>query len=261
MSDRNLKLFKSALALMIENEADLGPGQLRAAVGNVARTYSLKFSDQDEDELKAELGRQRARRDLARIIAGRAVAERPASPPDGLAAVPWLETLFATGGALLAGGIPDEWLGQSIEVDQRPDHGDQQGPVDALHQLRPGVGAAGLRRRRGDGLRALGFDIVHDHFFDTIRVEGPAERVQAAFTQAAREGMNLRRLADDALGVALDDGMRFIQTDKGQRTSVPGIFAAGDICGPPWQVAKAVGEGCVAGLNAADYAKKLKGRG
>jgi thioredoxin reductase (NADPH) len=64
-----------------------------------------------------------------------------------------------------------------------------------------------------------------------------------------------------ALGVALDDDMRFIQPDKGQRTSVPGIFAAGDICGPPWQVAKAVGEGCVAGLNAADYAKKRKGRG
>lgn len=61
-----------------------------------------------------------------------------------------------------------------------------------------------------------------------------------------------------SLGVALDDEMRFIQTDKGQRTSVPGIFAAGDICGPPWQVAKAVGEGCVAGLNAADYAKKFR---
>jgi thioredoxin reductase (NADPH) len=64
-----------------------------------------------------------------------------------------------------------------------------------------------------------------------------------------------------SLGVSLDENMRFIQTDKGQRTNVPGIFAAGDICGPPWQVAKAVGEGCVAGLNAADYAKKLKGRG
>ena len=61
-----------------------------------------------------------------------------------------------------------------------------------------------------------------------------------------------------ALGVALDDEMRFIRTDKGQRTNVAGVFAAGDICGPPWQVAKAVGEGCVAGIHAADYAKKLK---
>ena len=59
-----------------------------------------------------------------------------------------------------------------------------------------------------------------------------------------------------SLGVALDESMRFIQADKAQRTNIPGIFAAGDICGPPWQVAKAVGEGCVAGLNAADYAKK-----
>jgi len=63
-----------------------------------------------------------------------------------------------------------------------------------------------------------------------------------------------------AMGVALDDEMRFIQTDKGQRTNVPGIFAAGDICGPPWQVAKAVGEGCVAGLNAADFVKKAESR-
>jgi thioredoxin reductase (NADPH) len=36
------------------------------------------------------------------------------------------------------------------------------------------------------------------------------------------------------------------------------VFAAGDICGPPWQMAKAVGEGCVAGLEAATYAKKVK---
>ncbi len=60
-----------------------------------------------------------------------------------------------------------------------------------------------------------------------------------------------------SLGVVLDDTMRFIHADKTQRTNVPGIFAAGDICGPPWQVTKAVGEGCVAGINSADYAKKL----
>jgi thioredoxin reductase (NADPH) len=58
------------------------------------------------------------------------------------------------------------------------------------------------------------------------------------------------------LGVALDDEMRYIATDKGQATNLPGVFAAGDICGPPWQMAKAVGEGCVAGISAATYAKK-----
>jgi thioredoxin reductase (NADPH) len=60
------------------------------------------------------------------------------------------------------------------------------------------------------------------------------------------------------LGIRLDDDMRYIQTDKQQATSIEGIYAAGDVCGPPWQMAKAVGEGCIAGINAAVYAKKLR---
>ena len=50
--------------------------------------------------------------------------------------------------------------------------------------------------------------------------------------------------------------MKYMATDKQQATNMAGIFAAGDICGPPWQMAKAVGEGCVAGLSAAKYVKK-----
>ena len=60
------------------------------------------------------------------------------------------------------------------------------------------------------------------------------------------------------LGIGLDDEMKYIHTNKHQETNISGIYAAGDICGPPWQMAKAVGEGCVAGLGAAIYAKKLK---
>jgi thioredoxin reductase (NADPH) len=59
------------------------------------------------------------------------------------------------------------------------------------------------------------------------------------------------------LGVQLDDQMKYIQTNKMMETNVAGVFAAGDICGPPWQMAKAVGEGCVAGIGAATYARKL----
>jgi thioredoxin reductase (NADPH) len=61
------------------------------------------------------------------------------------------------------------------------------------------------------------------------------------------------------LGVSLDaESMQYISTNKQQETNIPGIYAAGDICGPPWQVAKAVGEGCVAGLEAAAHAKGKK---
>ncbi len=59
-----------------------------------------------------------------------------------------------------------------------------------------------------------------------------------------------------ALGIRLDDDMKYIAADKKQATSVAGIYAAGDVCGPPWQMAKAVGEGCVAGLSAAKYARQ-----
>ena len=61
-----------------------------------------------------------------------------------------------------------------------------------------------------------------------------------------------------ALGLMLDDSMKYLNTDKKQATNVPGVFAAGDICGAPLQMAKAVGEGCVAGIEAANYAKNLK---
>jgi thioredoxin reductase (NADPH) len=60
------------------------------------------------------------------------------------------------------------------------------------------------------------------------------------------------------LGIRLDDDAKYIQANKKQETNIPGVYAAGDICGPPWQMAKAVGEGCVAGLEAAGYAKKVK---
>ena len=58
------------------------------------------------------------------------------------------------------------------------------------------------------------------------------------------------------LGVELEgEKFDYIKTDKKQRTNIAGIYAAGDICGAPFQIAKAIGEGCVAGINAAEYAK------
>lgn len=60
------------------------------------------------------------------------------------------------------------------------------------------------------------------------------------------------------LGISLDETMQYIAVNKKQETNLPGVYAAGDICGPPWQVAKSVGEGCVAGLEAAAYVSHKK---
>lgn len=47
-----------------------------------------------------------------------------------------------------------------------------------------------------------------------------------------------------------------ILTDKSMATNLPGVFAAGDCTGAPFQIAKAVGEGLVAALSAAVYIDK-----
>ncbi len=61
------------------------------------------------------------------------------------------------------------------------------------------------------------------------------------------------------VGVALDsEYFKYINTNRKQETNISGIYAAGDIVGPPYQMAKAVGEGCVAGMNAATYARRQK---
>lgn len=45
----------------------------------------------------------------------------------------------------------------------------------------------------------------------------------------------------------------FIPVDRQMRTNIPGVFAAGDCTGKPLQVPKAVGEGNVAALSAAEW--------
>jgi len=85
--------------------------------------------------------------------------------------------------------------------------------------------------------------------------DGTAQAVNGVFIELGSKGV---LELTSTLGITLDESMKYIETDKKQRTNIPGIFAAGDICGPPLQMAKAVGEGCVAGIEAATYAKKLK---
>ena len=61
------------------------------------------------------------------------------------------------------------------------------------------------------------------------------------------------------IGVMLDtEHFKYIDVNRLQETNIAGVYAAGDIVGPPYQMAKAVGEGCVAGMEAATYARKQK---
>jgi thioredoxin reductase (NADPH) len=99
-------------------------------------------------------------------------------------------------------------------------------------------------------------EIVGSNSVESIALkDGTTIPVNGVFIELGAKG--IMELATH-LGVQLDDQMKYIQTNKQMETNVPGVFAAGDICGPPWQMAKAVGEGCVAGIGAAGYARKNK---
>ena len=98
-------------------------------------------------------------------------------------------------------------------------------------------------------------DILGQDKVEAVSLEdGSTVSVNGVFIELGAKG--IMELATH-LGVMLDDEMKYIQTNKKMETNVEGVFAAGDICGPPWQMAKAVGEGCVAGIGAASYAKKM----
>ena len=57
---------------------------------------------------------------------------------------------------------------------------------------------------------------------------------------------------DDLLpGLALEGG--YVQVDRRMATNLPGVFAAGDCTGGPLQIAKATGEGLIAGQSAAAF--------
>ena len=60
-------------------------------------------------------------------------------------------------------------------------------------------------------------------------------------------------------GIELDGEV--IRVNRDMSTSIPGVFAAGDCTGKPWQVAKATGEGLVAELSAVSYLEKKPAKG
>ncbi len=92
-------------------------------------------------------------------------------------------------------------------------------------------GPEGLRRiaRRvhrltcilAEGLREIGIEPAHPHFFDTLHVRLPAGEADALIERAARQRINLRRLPD-GVGVSLDE-----TTTRADIEQLWGLFADG----------------------------------
>ena len=112
-------------------------------------------------------------------------------------------------------------------------------------------------------------EVINDNWVKNIDGENAVTGLQLENNGALKvDGVFIELGSKGALELAtqidvqLDTvSFKYINTTRKQETNIPGVYAAGDIAGPPWQMAKAVGEGCVAGMEAATYARKLKQKG
>jgi len=96
--------------------------------------------------------------------------------------------------------------------------------------------------------RIIGEEVVTGLELD----DGSRLEVDGVFIELGAKGSV--ELAFD-LGL-LPDPSGMIKVNERMETEVPGVYACGDVTGEPWQLAKAVGQGCVAGWNAAKYVRK-----
>ncbi len=86
---------------------------------------------------------------------------------------------------------------------------------------------------------------------DSVLADGKEYKVDGVFV--IKDTVSVTKLVQ---GLAYSDGG--IVTDKRMNTNIPGVFAAGDCTGKPYQLAKAAGEGNVAALSACEYIDKKK---
>ena len=111
-------------------------------------------------------------------------------------------------------------------------------------------------RGEADFLESIGCEVVRFETED-IRVNGGnhVTSVTADGDEIECSGVFIlrRAIAPHLLihGLEIVDG--HIRAGVSGQTNIPGVFAAGDCVGTPYQIAKAVGQGQVAALSAAEY--------
>ena len=58
-----------------------------------------------------------------------------------------------------------------------------------------------------EGMRRLGHEIVHDQFFDTVRIRPAGTSVEGVMEAALAKRINLRDFGDGTIGISLDEGV------------------------------------------------------
>ncbi len=194
------------------------------------------------------------------LIEGRALSVMPMGQSFGVAVG---NDYFMCKAVILAAGITREklypgeaeYLGRGVSYCATCDGMLYRGKTVAV------VGAGEEAKLDADFLKGIGctvlrfekngrYEIRGESKADTLVFAGEEHRVDCVFI-----------IKDTVSVTKLVPGLEYVQggvaVDRHMATNVPGVFAAGDCTGKPFQLAKAVGEGNVAALSACDYIASL----
>ena len=190
------------------------------------------------------------------LVEGRAIAVMPMGDSFGVA----VGNDYYMGRALiLATGITREklypgeaeYLGRGVSYCATCDGMLYRGKTVAV------VGGGAEAREDADFLEGIGctvlrfekngsYEIRGGEKADTLVFAGEEHRVDCVFV--IKDTVSVTHLVP-----GLVYGAGGIEVNRRMETNVPGVFAAGDCTGKPFQLAKAVGEGNVAALSACDW--------
>jgi len=162
--------------------------------------------------------------------------------------LPGEEELIGAGVSYCATCDGHFYKGKSIAVLSENDQGAEEAKF--LHGIVGGMDYYPLRKHEVPE----GFQVVNERPVSLARGDAgivvETKENKRAYDGAFifRMGMPLNMLLE-----GLDAPDSGITVDRSMRTNIPGVYAAGDCTGKPHQVAKAVGEGKVAAIAAAEY--------
>ena len=207
-----------------------------------------------------QLFRRQLEESKADIITGRALSVMPMGSTFGVAVG---RDFYMCSALIIAAGITreklypgeGEFLGRGVSYCATCDGMLYRGKTVAV------VGGGEEARHDGDFLESIGcqvlrfeqngkYEIRGGMKADTLVFAGEEHRVDGIFI--IKDTVSVTRLVP---GLVYENGA--IVVDRKMATSVPGVFAAGDCTGKPFQLAKAAGEGNVAALSATDYLASL----
>ena len=240
-------------------------GKSAAVVANGAQTSSLYKAESitnypgvpsTSGKLLSEILLRQLADSGAELIRGRALSVIPLGESFGVA----VGSEFTTCSALiLATGITreklypgeGEFLGRGVSYCATCDGMLYRGKTVAV------VGSGEEAAHDADFLESIGctvlrmkkplrYEICGGIKAETLLAEGEEHKVDAVFI--IKDTVSVTTLVP---GLEVSGGA--IVTDRQMRTNIPGVFAAGDCTGKPYQLAKAAGEGNVAALSACAY--------